>query len=155
MNQLKHNPKLAVATSRERAFNSRSIISMHLYCFEKSEVIYEYALKFLVRKDFPYLSELNWFIGQASASGLIEKWRIDSSARFQYTYNEINNQLTLQDGFGINIILLSCLLCATICLFIERFIHKKLKTLNPSRFWQFAEMIIDPDRHFLLETKMN
>lgn len=73
LSQLHQNSKLAVAISREHAYASR--LPSQLYCFDKEHIIYNYALTFLVRKDFRYLNELNRFVRAASAGGLIEKWQ--------------------------------------------------------------------------------
>ena len=76
---------MAVAISREHVRNSR--LKLDTYCFKKLEDIYHYELKFLVRKDFPYLNELNEFIRMAGATGLIEKWHSDGRIRYRKNNN--------------------------------------------------------------------
>lgn len=152
LNQLDQNSKLAIAISYEHSQNSLSISSQSSYhCFSKSEIIYEYALKFLVRKNFPHLRELNEFIQRASASGLIEKWRLKNQYRNNHP-NDMFGYLTFEHFLGI--VILGCFLWILfiIFLFIERFVYTKNRTTNPLRFWVFIEMVIDPHRHFMLET---
>lgn len=85
MSWLKNNPTLAVAVSHEHARKNRLIPYSQMYCFEKSEAIYEYAPKFLVRDKFPFLVELDEFIRLADASGLIMKW--SSSHRVSHNFD--------------------------------------------------------------------
>lgn len=151
LSELEYNSQLAVAVSLEHAINTRRA---YVYCFKKTDVIYKYTLKFLIRKDFPYLNELNWFIRKASEGGLIEKWRIDNNIQSQYKYNAKSNHMTFQNVYGFGCILSGCCILTVLCLFIERFIYKRVRSLNPSRIWLIIEMYIDPDRHFWLETKM-
>lgn len=154
MSQLYENSKLAVAISREHAINSRLISTDELYCFEKSQIIYEYDLKLFMCTNFPYINELNQFIQMASASGLIKKWRIDNQIRSKIMRKEKNyNQLTLEQGYGY-LIIWYCLLAFTfLFVFVEKIIYMKARAPNPSKIWILAEMLIDSDRHFLLETK--
>lgn len=81
LKQLNQNQQLAIAISREHVRNSHS--NLHVFCFEQSDMIYDYALKFLVRKDFPYLNEFNEFIRMTSARGLIKKWHSERIIRYQ------------------------------------------------------------------------
>lgn len=153
LKQLARNAELAVAVSQEYFQNRNSIENIGIYCFENPNVIYDYALYFMVRKDFSYLKELNGFIGMASESGLINKWRSTGPTKTYVTEKEqAYNNVKIKNLFGIFVIflLLQALIVLTITL--ERFVHKKVNGRNPSRFWIYADMIISPDRLFLLET---
>lgn len=152
--KLKKNPKLAVAISREHANNIKSNDKLAFYCFGKSEYIHEYAIKFLVRKDFCYLNELNRFIAMASAGGLIDKFRKDIiQLNNTYTPKPKFNQITfghLVGAFFIWIILIILICCFFL---IEKITFYEVKKRNPSQFWLIFQMIIDSDRHFLRQNK--
>lgn len=62
------------------------ISNCQLRCFD--EVIYEYVLKFLIRRDFAFMKELNKFIQIASASGLIKKWYKTIKSNLNINLNE-------------------------------------------------------------------
>lgn len=76
--ELKWNNKLAVAVSYEESHSKTKDVPFEFkkefYCFAHKDIIYEYSLKMLVRKDFRLLKELNNFIKYANECGLIDKW---------------------------------------------------------------------------------
>lgn len=153
LNQLLENSKLAVAISREHAFNTAAI--SHIYCFENSEIIYEYALTILVRKDFSYLKELNWFIEILIESGYISKWLTDYQNQSHFkSKHDIYRPTELKHMHGILSILMIVIIVAFAVLLLEKTVYKKTKQQNPSKFWIIIEIMIDPDRHFMLENKM-
>lgn len=152
MKQLEENSEIAVIISREHAHLMQK--TYQYYCFDKSELIYEFALKFSVKKQFAHLNELNSFIKMSSASGLIEKWRLEYQPKVKPITKRHIQPLSTESAFGLfmlfafyNILLISFSL-------FEKYVHKKARETNPLRFWQLIEMLIDPDRHFLLESKM-
>lgn len=125
-----------------------------MYCFEKSEAIYEYAPKFLVRDKFPFLVELDEFIRLADASGLIMKW--SSSLRVSHNFDHPLSYglLTLQTHFG-GYMITSCVILFSFSLFIlEIIVYNNARKQNASKFWLLLQMFIDPDRHFWLENKL-
>lgn len=154
LGQLIENSKLAVAISLAHAHKSSLISPSEIYCFDESEIIHDYALKFLIRKDFHYLNELNTFIQMTSEGGLIEKWFSNSSIHTHLEHFKLDNRQIamkhLQGAFLLGFLLTILSFCL---LFLERFIYKKMKSHKPHQFWAFIEMLIDPDRHFLLENK--
>lgn len=151
LGQLKIHPDVAVAVSREYSHN---ISNIDIYCFEKANNIYDYALHFWVRKDFPHLKELNRFIGLASAGGLIEKWRsIKQTKTYAKHHENVYNNVNMKNLLGLVIILCSLEILAISTILIERIVHRNVHVRNPSKFWIFANMFINPDRIFLLETK--
>lgn len=152
LSQLDHKFRLAVAISREYSHNSRLTLACHYHCFEKSEIIYEYALKFLVRRNFPYFNELNRFIQMASSSGLIEKWRSTNQNPFDYK-EMFFGYLTFDYFLGIVILGSILWILLIVFIFVERIVHTKNREPNPSQFWVIFEMVIDPDRHFMLDNK--
>lgn len=155
LTQLEDNSKLAVAISLAHAHSSHFIPSSQFYCFKDPEIIYKYGLKFWIRQSFPYLKELNEFIRMADAGGLIKKWYsnkltgVPSHMRMDNSYK----QLKLKHFHGA-ILIWGMLVAALICIFIlERIVHAKARAPNALRFWKIVEMLIDPDRHFMLESK--
>lgn len=153
LKQLEGNPKLAVAISREHALNNHLISASQLYCFEKSEIIHSYHLKFLLNKEFLYKTQLDRFIQMASANGLIEKWyskrRIKASQK--YTERSIG-VLTMENAQKLFLEWLSFLLSTIVVLLLEIFIHNRVKN-SRLKIWKLIEMLIDPYRHFWLENK--
>lgn len=152
---LHQDSELAVAVSREHAYNQHLDSSSQFYCFEKSEIIHEYTPTFLMQKDFPYFNELNRFIQRASAAGLIDKWHTDvKTPTYSRRKGKSYRQIKLQNFYGVYIIWFTLQLLVLVTFLLERFIHKKMKAHQPSRVWILAQMYIDPERHFLLETKV-
>lgn len=147
-----------IAISREHAFGHFDTQSnTAIYCFKKTEIIYEYSLKFLIRKEFSYFNELNRFIGMASAGGLIKKWHTDCMIpkKVHLNHNEmIYRTVKLENLQAILMILFIFVTFSFLVLSLECFVYKKVTGSNPSRFWLIVQMIIDPDRHFFLENKM-
>lgn len=153
MSQLERNANLAVAVSRKHAHNSHLISISEIYCFEKFETIHEYALKFLLRKDFQLLDELNQFIQMASAGGLIEKWRSVSKIRSQApNVRQFDGIIRLDTYYGIFIIFFTFYAHVIAFMVFEKVISKKAREPNPSCFLLFIEMVIDPYRHFWTES---
>lgn len=79
MIQLQYNPKMAVAISREYVSSNRYY--NFSYCFSKQEIIHSHTLKFMVRKNFFHLIQLNTFIQMTYTGGLIEKWKSINDAQ--------------------------------------------------------------------------
>lgn len=153
---LHHNPTLAVAISHEHARNNRLIPYSQIYCFEKSEVIYEYALKFLVHDKFPFLFKLNEFIRLTDASGIIKKWNSNRNTLIEFQHNEkYYNQITIEHFFGGFVILSGILLLIISIFILEIIVHKNVNKQNPSEFWRKIQMIIDTKRYFCLENKFD
>lgn len=153
---LQHNAKLAVAVSHEHARNNRLIPYSQMYCFENSEAIYEYALKFLVRDKFPFLLELNQFIRLADAGGLIRKWNSNRSTLIEFQHNEkYYNQITIEHFFGFFFLLSGILLFAFSIFILEIIVHKNVNKPNSKKFWRNIQMIIDSKRYFCCENKFD
>lgn len=152
LSQLNRNSKLAIAISREHAYNSHLISTSGLYCFNNFEIIYKYALKFLIRKNFAYQSKLNRFIQMGSAGGLIEKWRSVSKIRSQYTNEKkLYGIITLGNFYGFFLIFITILAHLILLHLFENIVNKQAQKPNSFRFWLLIEMGIDPYRHFWLE----
>lgn len=152
--QLIDDSKLAVAISIAHAYDSSPISPSQIYCFDGSETIHDYTLKFLVRKNFTYMNQLNAFIQMSSEGGLIKKWYSNSSGRTRDEhFKQLDKQINLKHFHGL--LAVEILMKAfTICMFLfEKYVYMKMQMLQPHRLWVFVEMIIDPDRHFMLENK--
>lgn len=149
-NRLDWNDKLAVASSFERAQYLRSKSYFDLYFFDHPNQIHTHASKFLMRPRFSFVNELDKFIEQASNGGLINKWlkryRLVSKGNDpdEYRYLKFEN---LAFHFGNSIIVW---LFALFVLMIERIVFRKVRMVGSNRFWRYVEILIDPDRHFLM-----
>lgn len=160
LKKLHQNSNLAVAVSRELARDGHFRLAPQLYCFQKSEIIYDYLLKFLVRKHFPYLHELNDFVRTASESGLIEKWHTPNLNRNIINVEPIEcNGIAMSDFIVLVVIYILLKIGSFFLLFLEKLVYKNVRKRNASgmwlKFWLYAEMAIDPDRHFFKEMKLN
>lgn len=148
VHELSWNGTLALATSsaivQSDRLNARSI-----YCFEKSENIYDFSLKILMHKKFRLVHDLNKFLKQATETGLINKWSkrtnfAGKSSQFQNyeAANKINTVLV--------IIWTLMNLSAFAVFIIEIFVDKKVRAKNSAPIWRYIQMSIDPYRYFLL-----
>lgn len=155
LGQLEENSWLAVAVSRERAYNNHLISASQLYCFQDQEIIHSYALKLLVGKDFSHLNELNAFILSAKAGGLIEKWRSSNlfGSRFE-DVKKVYHPLTLSTCFGMYLVWFLMIAITIFVFYLETYIHKKVLEPKPNRFWIIADKLIGPDRHFIKSNKL-
>lgn len=154
LSQLEWKSKLAVAISREHAYNNQLISASKFHCFKNSEIIYGYSLKFLIREDFKYLNNLNKFIQMASTAGLVERWRTESQIRSKYKHIEkIYGFLTFENFYVPYIEWFVLEISVTLILLLELLVHRKVRQANHSRIWTLIEMFIDPFRHFWLENK--
>lgn len=104
-----------------------------------------------MKPDFSFANELNDFIKYVAQGGLVTKWLKDNQAQHKYERPEIKTfplKLELYGGafiiFG-SLWALSCLVAIA-----ERIVHKKAKQPKAKKFWIYAEIAIDADRHFLL-----
>lgn len=155
LNRLNQNPKLAVAIPREFIHNARNNLTFSIYCFEKPEIIHTFAFRFYMHKNFSYINALNDFIKAASTSGLIEMWRMKN--RVQFERNEIETRksglVTIENSTGLLALWSSLIFGVMMVLCLEIIVHNHAIKPNAHRFWKLIEMIIDPERHFMLETK--
>lgn len=154
---LKWNDQLAIATSHELSISRALFGSNHLdprsitYCFDRPNNVYEYLLKVLMQKNFPYQYELNKFIQYALEGGLVVKWLKDY--RFLAEKESIYEYITIdvKNWYAPCFIYL---IMSTFSLFIlisERIIHKKVRSTNAHPIWRYLEMSIDPHRYFFLQ----
>lgn len=148
LNQLTWNNKLAVAVSHERIQDNLLLRKSHIYCFDKSQSIHGYFTRFLIGEHFPYLQQLNDFIEKASSSGLISHWiKMNRMKTYFYEQKFIIPHIVI---LGVWVIFSSLSCFSIFVYFAERIIYKKNREANVKNFWIIAEMLIDPDRHFLL-----
>lgn len=148
--RLDWNGKLAVASSFQRVQYLRSKSYFDLYFFNHPNQIHTYAPKFLMRPRFSFANELNKFIEQASNGGLINKWlkryRLVSKGNDpeEYRYLKLENLAFPLCISGI------IWLFTLFVLMIERIVFRKVRMVGSNRFWRYVEILIDPDRHFLM-----
>lgn len=144
---------LAFATSVERIRKDQLGSKMKFYCFKNVNSIYEYPVRMMMQKDFPLLNELNEFILYANDGGLTNKWL--KGTRYglvlertpTFVYSEIN-----QETFIFPYLLCGSLfLIASFVVCFEKNVHKNVRNGSSFRFWYYFEMLIDPNRYFLLK----
>lgn len=143
---------MAVSHEYFQYFKKRHLFTAaEIYCFENSEIIYEYAPKLLVRNGFPFLKELNKFLEMISECGVINKWLSDNYFRTsKKKVNKVYYRFTMSNVYGLLLIGALDIFFTVIVFIFEKIVHKKTREPNTSRFWKMIEMLIDPDRYFLL-----
>lgn len=153
LNGLVDNTKLAVAISREHISHISSNMSSKMYCFESDENFYGYSLTFFVRKNSNYLNSLNDFILKANSGGLINRWQSKYKVRVENDPEETAYEKITQSHLR-GVLWIGSLLytLSILSLGLERIINRRVRNPNRSRFWTIAEMLIHPDRQFLLGT---
>ena len=151
LEQLDWNYKLAVASSMERAQYFKSKRHFDVYSFTHPNQIHVYALKFLMRPNFPFANELNKFIEHATDGGLINKWRTKYQSHFKPKYQDETFFFKIENYLLIMVIFAHLIFLANFIFVLERIVFKRVQMRRWRRFWRFVEMMIDPDRHFLLK----
>lgn len=156
LSQLEQNTRMAVAISYEEVRRIRRNSDLQFLCLKRPEIIHSFPMKFLVRKNFTHITELNEFIKAASASGLIEKFRSTRIQSSEQAEKATYGLVTFQHIAGGLLIFLCMLMYQFFIFFTEIVVHNQARNSNKKyrRFWIFIEMIINPKRHFLNETKL-
>lgn len=149
--QLDWNSKIAVAGSFERAQYFELQYNFDLYSFTHPNNIYDYPTKLLWRPLFPYANELNTYIKRAVDGGLINKWQKSYRPSMnRKTENQIM-YLKFENFIPIFIIWVGVVLVLFSFLMIERIVYRKAQKQGSRQFWRYTEVMIDPERHFLLK----
>lgn len=144
MEKLKQNSNQAISLSGEYIRNNLRIMHPGFYCLERN--LYKYDLKFLLRKDFQMIKELNEFIGMASRSGLVTKW-LNHGNMPSYREGRGVTRTSLADTLLTYFLVV---IFAKFILYSEMIIHKYVNQPNASKFWIFADLLISPDRRLFL-----
>lgn len=149
--ELTFDEHLAVAVSREYALST--FLTKSVFCFDGSETICNHELKILMKKNFALADELNDFIKYSDQGGLIVKWLNDfqqSQPKYEFDNQVGYKSLTLEYFWGC-LIIYGCVWIPTFMVAIaEQIIYRKARDPHAAKFWIYAEMLIDADRHFLL-----
>lgn len=160
LDQLSIDDYLAVAVSQEYALskqltegkNAWTNIFSSVHCFENWENIQNFELKVLMKKEFRFVDELNYFIKYSLQGNLVKKWLADEEVRFKYgqtaAYIEPVGFTYLAAPYCLYAL---CSLLATLIFFAEKAIYRKSKQLNASKFWINADLMMNDDRLFFSE----
>lgn len=153
--EMNRHYSLAIVMSREYFHYNQLSRTLPIFCYENSDIIYDYSIKLLVSKKFMLLRELNEFMRMASEGGLIEKWRRSSRIRFSSKHNILNfKPIQMAQFSGLLIIYCVPVFLLVLLLIIENIGHKKVNQPNSSRIWILIEKLIDSERYFLLDNKL-
>lgn len=153
MAQLKFNENddLAVAVSREHAWNNPFVLKQEIYCFDRKENIYSYNVVLLMRKNYKYLEKINKIILRAVESGLLRKWLKDSQLMHKQTQNRNNvvkfsvahiGSALLAIGIGSSLAILTAI--------AEQYTFYRIQDENCHTFWLFANKFFDGRRFYCL-----
>lgn len=151
--ELEWNDRVAVAVSLENAKNDESVTRLDPFCFNGPNHIYEYPLKILTSKRFPFMRELNRFIEMTNETGFIVKWLkgiqfgpiCDKKPLFEYI--EVTFEM-----FAVFLVIVSSMNLFTGFIFIiEKIAFKEIHMQNVKPLWRFVDMMINPNRYYLVE----
>lgn len=148
LNQLKFKNDLAVAVSNEYVKISESFVNAEIYCFGNMNEMYEYDLKFLIRKNFKLFKKFNEFIGASQGAGLINKWLKLSQRRPKM--RQSNRKLYIIEAHSGWLIACGMLLGATVTFFVEHLVYRNISKSKPTKLWKFFDFLINPNRYFFL-----
>lgn len=152
LEHLKHDDshEAAIGASRQRILNSRFYSPEQVYCFNQDENIASYQPALLMRKGFALTDGIDKIIRNAFEGGLFVKWDRDNQRKKEQKHSFTPKlTLTLQEMVVLFVFILTGGWMLSTFIFInERFIHKKMQQLNPSRTWTFLEQMVDGRRHY-------
>lgn len=150
LNQLDWNNKLAVATSLERVRNDRPL-SKSVYCFDESNNIQTYPLKIFVRKGFNLQKKLDRFIEYTIENGVIVRWIRKNKFRSFVEERRVQIDKVTAEIFKFFVpVILGVFLGAFVIMVFEVIVHTKVHSHGSAKLWRYIQMMIDPERYFLL-----
>lgn len=146
--KLEMNTDVALAIS----FEWTNGLTSGAFCFGQTHSIFEYELKFIVRKEFSFCEELNTFIGDALSSGLIGKWLRDHQKKHHFQIEDPFSCVKVDNFLGIWKMYLTMNTLIILLFIVEKIVHNRVRQSKTiSWFWLFVENFISPDRCFLRE----
>lgn len=151
LEHLKLNERSAIAISNAFMRTSGLLGTSTVYCLKRNDAIHEYAVKFLVRQNLSYETELNDFILRTGQSGLITKWLKSINFRHSVKAPMEMTEITLENQKVLMVISCLMILLATIMLVFEIIVRSQVMKDERGHFWCYVERLIDPDRHYFLD----
>lgn len=150
--QLVADDRLAVAISRQHARNSRRVPKQKIYCFDRREQIMDYPVSAWLPADDPWIERFNERFRWALEGGLLAKWRSDSQTPQQIKHSTAKGPevLTMEHLFTAAVLYITFFVLSIFILSLEHLINYHMRKPSPSRFWRWADMMIDGKRHFLM-----
>lgn len=105
-----------------------------------------------MRKDFALQSELNRFIERASQHGLLMRWikKSSFSSYLEKPPKFIYFEIAMDTHKFAQLFFFLFVLISTSSFIVERIVYKKVRANGASRWWRYMEVLIDPNRYFLL-----
>lgn len=151
--ELERNDKLAVAVSLANVRNDENYLRLDLFCFDSANHIYEYPLKILASKHFPFMAELNRIIEMATETGLTVKWLNGiqngpiREIKPLFEYIEVTFEM-----FTVFLVIVCGLYVFSIfILIIEKITFKQIRMQSIKPIWRFTDMMINSKRYFHVE----
>lgn len=155
--ELAVNDRLAVAVSRMHAMNNRRISQHMVYCFDGREKIIDYPISLMIASDHPMLKQTQLLTQRALEGGLLGKWLADSSpmeqTRREQNTNDESRKQTIEHIMPAIMTYCLFLTLAIVAFIAEHSIFVCVSGGAEGRFWQWADMLIDGKRHFLLPAR--
>lgn len=153
LDQLHAYQDMAVAISYEYFRSISKEFKTDIYCISVSGFSTRHSLNFLLGNNFKFKAELNRFIQMANEGGLIFKWISNFSSehgtKYEHTIHGAKYEISMKH-LMISLSLPCLFLLLSLLVFPAEIVIHKLKTRAEFRkFFAFAELIIDPERHFL------
>lgn len=153
LEELEWNDKLAVAVSLANVKNEGTITRLNLFCFDSFDHIYEYQLKILASKRFPFMIELNRFIEMVNEAGLTVKWlkgiQFESIYEKKPLFEYIEVKAEVIACFLV--IMAAAYLFASFIIILEKIAFNENRMEHVKPLWKFIELMISPYRWFYVK----
>lgn len=147
LQRLKFDDNLAVAASRLHV--QTQPFQEDIFCFDKSQNVYDYSAVFLIQRNFPLKSEFIRLFDKIRYSGLIIKWQEDF-----VEYRRKARESFSEDNISIKALVPTFLYIATpIISFVfalELLIYQKSHSNNVNQLWINMDKFISGKRYYLL-----
>lgn len=147
LNQLQHQQKIVVAMSRLHFETSNQ---SNVYCFDRTQNLFTQATVFMIRRSLSTRDELIDGFGRLSMSGLIPKWARDLHIRNKpIEHLTTAKSLSMHEAGGPFAMCFPLVTLALFAAIAEQIIFWQLSKNRQSRFWAFADKLIDGHRHYM------
>lgn len=162
LENLKYNDKLAIAVSRQYALHNAHVSDTEIFCFDKSENIFNFFVSMHMKQNLDLHEKINGFIQRVLAVGLMKKWITDTQRRVRNNYDRERSTspesavpLSLEHwslGFVLYILFMSL---SFIAFYMEMLVYKNVCSNKSSKFWKWADLVMTGKRTFLLLKENN
>lgn len=153
LKRFSNEKNLAIAISR--CYLKSLKIQKNIFCFDTSHNIRNYLRTFWVHSNFT--TPFNNILRRIVETGLVVKWQKIFQVDGQPKKNRMKmNSISIEELSGVCIIYIIIIALGIIAMCAEEIIYRINKSESRGKFWEWASIIIDGDRHFfILKTDSN